>query len=106
MRVRVEFETTARYEEHYVTAYSVDIPTNGGHKLSMLIPKEYVTVLSVEEPTEPGTYAIEYAPGVRGVACRSYKGYWVSLGDSRECSWQELGNIVKVKRLDFDALLD
>jgi len=63
-------------------------------------------VLSVEEPKEPGSYAVQYADLSCGTVAKTFSGYWYVVSSERKHTWEELGNIVKVKRLDYNAILD
>lgn len=97
MRVKVEFEAEAGYiNGHWVVWYrgvynNID---------TTLLPDAWVTPLECPEPTEQGYYKITYANEVKSIVYKGIRG-WYSAGDYARNTWQELGNIVAVERIEL-----
>ncbi len=97
MRVRVEFEAEANYTNGHWTVWF----NNSHHQLETVsLPNAWVTPLECPEPTEHGYYKITYANGVKSIVYRGIRG-WYSAGDFARNTWQELGNIVAVERIEL-----
>lgn len=102
MRVRVEFESNATQTIH--GDYLVELPVPVG-RISVIVSSHVVTVLGVEEPQEPGLYVVMYSSGVKTVVHRIVNGAsspWFQIGFASGRSWEELGNIIAIEKLNLD----
>lgn len=99
MRVRVEFEAEANL--HSNGDYVVNVPTLGSSVVTVRMAPQYVTQLTVEEPTARGYYVLSYSTGIKFVAFRNSTG-WLQVGAVSHVPWLELGNIVYARKLNLD----
>lgn len=97
MRVKVEFEAEANYTNGHWVVWYRDVYNNID---TTLLPDAWVTPLECPEPPEHGYYKITYANGVKSIVYRGIRG-WYSAGDYARNTWQELGNIVAVERIEL-----
>ncbi len=97
MRVRVEFEADANYTNGHWTVWYKDVYNNTD---TTLLPNAWVTPLECPEPTEPGYYKVIYASRVKAIINRTLND-WYIIGSSQPNTWQELGNIIAVERIEL-----
>jgi hypothetical protein len=64
------------------------------------IPGQYVKPIMAVEPTESAFYKFTYANGHKGVAHRT-SNFWYLTGVQGEHSWEELGNIIEVEKIEL-----
>lgn len=97
MRVKVEFEAEASLHNEL---WLVTFRDAYGVSRQFKLPNAWVTPLECPEPPEHGYYKITYANGVKSIVYRGIRG-WYSAGDYARNTWQELGNIVAVERIEL-----
>lgn len=97
MRVKVEFEAEAHLHSEQWNVTFRDVYGINRH---VTLPTNWVTPLECPEPTEHGYYKITYANGVKSIVYRGIRG-WYSAGDYARNTWQELGNIIAVERIEL-----
>lgn len=62
----------------------------------------YCTVVGAKEPTESGYYKITFAgTGVKEIVFANGHGHWYYTGSSWEGTWEKLGNIVAVEKIEL-----
>lgn len=99
MRVRVEFEAPAVKLSN--GEYALNVPALGPGVVTVRMDSQYVTQLTIEEPTARGFYVLGYSTGIKFVAFRNSTG-WLQVGTISHVPWLELGNIVYARKLNLD----
>lgn len=103
-RIKIEMEVDAEPVPHE-DAWKVELPAfylGYGRGPAVKVSGIYCTVVGAEEPTESGYYKITFAgTDTKDIVFRSNRGNWFHTGSSRGNTWQELGNIVAVEKIEL-----
>lgn len=107
-RIKIEMEVDAEpvpNEDAWAIKFPYYSPNRNDRvdwKTTIKVPGIYCTVVGTAEPTESGYYKITYAgTGVKDIVFRSSRGNWFYMGSSFSHTWQELGNIVAVEKIEL-----
>lgn len=104
-RIKIEMEVDAEPVPNE-DAWKVELPVfylgNIVRGTAVKLSGIYCTVVGAEEPTEPGYYKITFAgTDTKDIVFRSNPGNWYHTGSSIGNTWQELGNIVAVEKIEL-----
>ena len=95
-RVEVKFECEAERVPSNPDVWGCTLP-DGKY---IRVPSEYVKPIMAVEPTESAFYKLTYASGHKGVAHRT-SNFWYLTGVQGEHSWEELGNIIEIEKIEL-----
>lgn len=103
-RIKIEMEVDAESVPNE-DAWKVALPAfylGYGRGTAVKVSGIYCTVVGAEEPTESGYYKITFAgTGVKEIVFASGHGHWFYTGSSHRNTWQELGNVVAVEKIEL-----
>lgn len=107
-RIKIEMEVDAKPIPNE-DAWAIRLPYYDPHlndrslwKTTIKVAGIYCRVVGDEEPTESGYYKITYAgTGSKEIVFTNGHGHWFCTGSSSHNTWQELGNIVAVERIEL-----
>lgn len=97
MRVKVEFEAEASlHNEQWLVTFRDAY----GVCRQFKPPTNWVTPLECPEPTEHGYFKVTYPNGLKEIVYHTAT-HWHIFADGRPNTWQELGNIIAVEKIEL-----